>query len=85
MQMAMTNGDPVRPQLAPYKVRVEAGKTYAWCACGRSREQPFCDGSHKETGFTPTKYTAAQSGEIAFCGCKASGEKPLCDGTHRGL
>ncbi len=72
-------------QLSPYKVTVEVGKIYAWCACGRSGTQPFCDGSHKRTGLSPVKYTAEASEEVAFCGCKASGEKPMCDGTHNSL
>ncbi len=66
----------------PYRVEVEAGKTYYWCACGRSGRQPFCDGSHAGTGFKPIPYAAEQSGAVFFCGCKHSARKPLCDGTH---
>ena len=72
-------------QKSPFKVEVEAGKTYWWCACGRSAKQPFCDGSHKGSGFSPVEYTAEAAKALAFCGCKHSQTKPLCDGTHRTL
>ena len=68
---------------SPFAVPVEAGKDYWWCACGLSKNQPFCDGSHKGGPFTPLKYSAAESKTVYFCGCKASGHKPLCDGTHK--
>jgi len=61
---------------------VEAGKEYWWCACGRSKNQPFCDGSHKGTGLSPQQYMADKSQEVWFCGCKRTGGKPFCDGTH---
>ena len=76
---------PVIAQKSPYPVEVEEGKTYFWCACGRSKNQPFCDGSHKETSFTPVKYTAEASKKVFFCGCKHSSKAPLCDGTHSKL
>jgi CDGSH iron-sulfur domain-containing protein 3 len=72
-------------QKAPYPVAVEAGKTYVWCACGRSKTQPFCDGSHKVTSMTPVAHQAKAAGTAYFCGCKQSGTKPLCDGTHKKL
>jgi CDGSH-type Zn-finger protein len=66
-------------------VEVEAGKTYYWCACGRSATQPFCDGSHGETGIAPLAYTAEATGNAFFCGCKATKTAPLCDGSHKTL
>lgn len=76
---------PKIAQKAPYPVDVRAGKTYFWCACGKSSKQPFCDGSHKDSEFTPVKYTAEKDGKLFFCGCKATGKAPLCDGSHAKL
>ena len=72
-------------QKAPFPVEVSAGKTYFWCACGQSKKQPFCDGSHKDTGFAPIRYTAEADRKAFFCGCKQSANKPLCDGAHKDL
>lgn len=72
-------------QKAPYATEVEQGKTYYWCACGRSAKQPFCDGSHQGTGFEPLAYTADKTGTVYLCGCKRTAGAPLCDGTHQGL
>ncbi|MBI4988157.1 MAG: CDGSH iron-sulfur domain-containing protein [Rhodocyclales bacterium] len=77
--------NPDIPQKAPYAVDVEAGKSYWWCACGKSKSQPLCDGSHKGTAFTPVEYKAEKSEKVWFCGCKHSANKPLCDGTHKKL
>jgi CDGSH-type Zn-finger protein len=74
--------DPVIAQKAAYPVAVEAGQTYWWCACGRSKTQPFCDGSHEGTGFEPMEWTAPRTRTVFFCGCKYSINKPMCDGTH---
>jgi len=68
----------------PIVKRVEPG-TYWWCACGLSEGQPFCDGSHKGTGFAPEKVEIKESGTVAWCACKHTGGKPFCDGTHSGL
>ena len=72
-------------QASPFEVNVTEGKNYFWCACGRSQKQPFCDGSHKDTGLTPVAYKAARTGTVYFCGCKQTSKSPLCDGTHSSL
>lgn len=74
---------PVRASNTPFATQVEAGKDYYWCSCGQSKNQPFCDGSHKGSTFTPVKYTADATKEVYFCGCKASANGPLCDGSHK--
>ncbi|MCH7865971.1 MAG: CDGSH iron-sulfur domain-containing protein [Proteobacteria bacterium] len=73
---------PIAAQDSPYEIEVEEGKTYTWCACGRSANQPFCDGSHADTAFTPVIYTAKKTGTVFFCGCKKTKSQPLCDGSH---
>ncbi len=75
---------PVRASNTPFAVTVEQGKSYFWCSCGQSKNQPFCDGSHKVDGvFSPVKYSATESKQVYFCGCKASASQPLCDGSHK--
>jgi len=74
--------EPVVAQKSPYPIAVEASKTYYWCACGLSKTQPFCDGSHKGTGLTPRQFVATDSKTLYFCGCKAAKTAPFCDGTH---
>ena len=74
--------EPVVAQKSPYAVEVEAGKKYWWCSCGQSQKQPYCDGSHKDTGLTPLLYTAEKTGKVYLCGCKSTAKKPFCDGTH---
>lgn len=76
---------PIIAQKAPYPVEVTAGKTYFWCACGKSKSQPFCDGSHKDTSISPMKWTAPEDKKVFFCGCKASSKQPMCDGSHSKL
>lgn len=66
-------------------VDVEAGKTYYWCSCGKSAKQPFCDGSHKGSEFSPKPYVADKTAKVWFCTCKNSKNAPLCDGTHKTL
>lgn len=77
--------EPVIAARAPIAVEVEAGKTYWWCTCGRSTKQPFCDGSHKGTDFSPMKHEAESTGKQWFCACKHTGKAPLCDGSHKVL
>lgn len=69
----------------PAPVEVEEGKDYYWCSCGQSSKQPFCDGSHKGSEFTPVKYTAEKDGRVFFCNCKKTDAAPLCDGSHKTL
>lgn len=76
---------PMIAQKAPFPVEVEAGKSYFWCACGQSKAQPFCDGSHKGTSFSPMKVSAEDSKTMWFCGCKQSAKAPFCDGAHKSL
>ena len=76
---------PAIAQRKPCLVPVEEGKTYFWCACGLSKKQPFCDGSHKVTEFEPLKWVADESGEKLFCACKHTKGQPFCDGTHNQL
>ncbi len=75
--------EAVRAADVPYGIDVEGGKSYFWCACGKSAKQPFCDGSHAGTDFTPVKFDAAESTKVFFCGCKATKNSPTCDGSHK--
>lgn len=76
---------PVSPQVGPYEVPVQEGCEYAWCSCGLSRRQPWCDGSHRGTGFEPIKFVAPISALFAMCGCKRSENAPYCFGNCRGV
>jgi len=75
--------DIARPK--PFLVTLEGGRTYFWCACGRSATQPFCDGSHLGTGFTPRRFVAPRTEEVLLCGCKHTSGAPFCDGAHTNL
>lgn len=74
---------PIVAGNSPRKVTLEKGEEYYFCACGRSKSQPFCDGSHKGTGFTPKRFVAEQDGDAWLCACKHTGNAPFCDGTHK--
>jgi len=78
------SNDLVMPS-GPIKVDLEQGKRYAWCACGRSQNGPFCDGSHKGSGVAPVVFTAEDTGTAYLCGCKQTGGSPFCDGTHANI
>lgn len=74
---------PDCPNRKPIEVNVEEGKTYWWCTCGKSKNQPFCDGSHSGTGFVPMKFQPSPGEKtVVFCQCKRTGNKPYCDGSH---
>ncbi len=74
--------DPIIAKNAPTPVTLNAGEDYHWCACGQSQNQPFCDGSHVGTEFTPLAFTADSDSEAYLCACKRTGNPPYCDGTH---
>jgi len=76
--------EPVIVQKSPFVQSMEPG-TFWWCACGRSKSQPFCDGSHKGTDFAPKKTDIAEAKTVAWCGCKHSKNAPFCDGNHSRL
>lgn len=75
---------PEIPKKSPYVQKTKAGKYY-WCACGKSSSQPFCDGSHKGTSFTPVMVEIPEEKTVAWCGCKHTKTPPYCDGTHAEL
>ncbi len=77
--------EPVIAARKPALVQVKAGRAIFWCSCGRSTRQPFCDGSHKGTGFEPVKYMPAVDGEVLLCACKHTKNQPVCDGSHNNL
>lgn len=72
-------------QKGPFAVELEAGRSYAWCRCGRSAKQPFCDGAHKTTTLTPVMFKAERAGTGYLCGCKTTKDQPFCDGSHSQL
>ena len=69
----------------PYYQELEAGKTYLWCACGLSKNQPYCDSSHLGTGIMPVRYKPTENEDVLFCGCKRTADAPFCDGAHNNL
>ena len=75
---------PVVASKMPAVLQLEPGE-YWWCSCGRSKDQPFCDGSHKGTSFTPEKVVIEEAGRVALCNCKQSGNGAMCDGAHSSL
>lgn len=76
--------EPTIAQKAPICVELDAGE-YWWCACGKSANQPFCDGSHKDSEFEPIKFTLTEKKSVWLCACKHSADRPFCDGSHSKL
>ena len=77
---------PKQAGTSPIRVELEEGKTYAWCSCGESSNQPFCDGSHKGTEFTPRVFTCDRTRPVGMCTCKlTTNPNGQCDGTHKSL
>lgn len=74
---------PVIADNKPIKVTLSKGQEYHFCTCGRSHSQPFCDGSHAGTDFTPRAVTADQDGDAWLCACKHTANPPFCDGSHK--
>ena len=84
--MTSLRGDPKIARYKAYYTELEEGRTYLWCSCGRGTTQPYCDGSHKDTGFKPIRYKSETKGEeVLFCGCKHTKTPPFCDGSHNSL
>lgn len=79
------NQTKVIAQRVPYIAELEAGKTVYYCVCGRSSSQPYCDGKHQGTAFSPVAYTPKTTCQRYFCGCKATKNEPMCDGAHWAL
>jgi CDGSH iron-sulfur domain-containing protein 3 len=77
--------DAVVAQKGPYQVELVADKPYFFCTCGRSKNQPFCDGNHKDTGLNPLRFTVPSAGTYNLCGCKSTDDAPFCDGSHNVL
>ena len=69
----------------PIEVAVEAGKSYWWCACGRSKSQPFCDGSHEGTGIEPLEWKVERNRRALLCTCKLTKRPPICDDSHKNI
>lgn len=76
--------EPIIFQRSPIVQKVEPG-LYWWCACGRSKSQPFCDGSHAGTDFSPKEVEITEAKTVAWCACKHSKLMPFCDGSHARL
>lgn len=76
--------EPVMADKKPAVLELEPG-TYWWCRCGRSGNQPWCDGSHKGTAFSPMEVVISERKQYALCQCKHTKRSPFCDGTHKSL
>jgi CDGSH-type Zn-finger protein/mannose-6-phosphate isomerase-like protein (cupin superfamily) len=76
---------PQIPSRKGFYFELKAGECYRWCSCGRSKRQPFCDGSHAGTSFAPVRFEAQSDEEVILCGCKHTATPPFCDGSHSNL
>ncbi len=76
--------EPTIAAKEPAVLDLEPG-THYWCSCGLSKKQPYCNGAHKGTGFTPLAFTIAEKKQAVLCQCKRTGNAPYCDGTHESL
>lgn len=72
-------------QNTPFAIEVKAGDKLAFCMCGQSKNGPYCDGSHKDTGITPQVVKFDEDKKVFACGCQQSGKRPYCDGAHTRL
>jgi CDGSH-type Zn-finger protein len=77
--------EPVIAAKQPFAVELESGKKYAWCACGLSKKQPYCDGSHKTTDIRPLVFEVTEKKTVHLCQCKHTKNPPYCDGSHKSL
>lgn len=75
--------NPIIAANSPARVALEKDRKYWFCMCGKSSTQPFCDGSHKGSEFTPLAFVCDESKDYFLCRCKASANKPFCDGSHK--
>ncbi|XP_026158671.1 CDGSH iron-sulfur domain-containing protein 3, mitochondrial-like [Mastacembelus armatus] len=84
VQCCQQSTQPIPAARLPYIVKVSAGKRYAWCACGHSKKQPFCDGTHrsKAPGISPVAFTPDKDSRVLLCACKQTKNAPYCDGSH---
>ncbi|XP_057699638.1 CDGSH iron-sulfur domain-containing protein 3, mitochondrial-like [Corythoichthys intestinalis] len=85
VQLSTIPPKPVIPSKKPFKVDLIGGKRYAWCTCGHSKKQPFCDGAHKNKaqGLSPLRFVPEKDATVWLCGCKYTNNPPYCDGTHK--
>ena len=77
-----------KPEIAakkPIIIKIKKGNNYAWCSCGKSENQPWCNGSHKDSMFNPLIFSSDESKKGAICMCKHTKNPPYCDGSHLNL